>query len=193
VSKIDWRRFSSAVDSDKRIEWLGGADATSPVRKELFVAATPNPRHQPPGRIVPRWFWLTASSAALLGVGLLGFWLGQGRTPERQASLPVLTVAHDYTTSNQLGDNQPLPGAHGSVQVVTFVFRHCATRCPATVHGEATRALAVWSRAGYGIAHGAVLEIVGWRVGIGKVHAHDDAVASPQPLTAVRAPVKLPG
>jgi hypothetical protein len=156
------------------------------VRKELFVAATPNPRHQLLGRIVPRWFWLTVSSAALLGVGLLGFWLGQGRTPERQASLPVLTVAHDYTTSNQLGDNQPLPVAHGSVQVVTFVFRQCATRYPATVHGEATRA-------GYGIAHGAVLEIVGWRVGIGKVHAHDDAVASPQPLTAVRAPVKLPG
>jgi hypothetical protein len=178
---------------DKRIEWLGGADATSPVRKELFVAATPNPRHQPPSRIVPRWFWLTASSAALLGVGLLGFWLGQGRTPERQASLPVLTVAHDYTMNNQLGDNQPLLGAHGSVQVVTFVLRYGATRCPASARGEAARTLAAGSPVGYGIAHDGVLAIVGWRVGIGKVRAHDEAVASPPPLTAARAPVKLPG
>lgn len=147
------------------------------------MAAASNPRHQPPSRIVPRWFWLTTSSAALLAVGLLGFWLSQGQTPERQASLPILTVAPGYPMNSQLSDNLPSPVAHGSVQVVTFVFQYCTTRCPAI--GLGTEAADIVDKG--------VFEVVAPRGRIRKIREPAGAVDSRQPLTAARSPVKLPG
>ena len=92
-------------------------------------AASDSGQHSP-RRALPRWFWLAASSAALLGVGLLGFWLGQEQVAERQASLPILTTAPDYSMVNQLGEKVSSQSLRGKVQLVTFLFPYCTTMCP---------------------------------------------------------------
>ncbi|MDE2164726.1 MAG: SCO family protein [Alphaproteobacteria bacterium] len=73
---------------------------------------------------------MTASSATLLVVGLLGFWLGQSHVTDRYASLPILTTAPDYTMVNQLGDKVSPRALLGKVQIVTFLFPYCTTMCP---------------------------------------------------------------
>lgn len=73
---------------------------------------------------------MTASSAALLAVGLLGFWLGQMQMVDRLTSLPVLTTTPDYTMVNQLGDKVSSQALRGKIQLVTFLFPYCTTMCP---------------------------------------------------------------
>jgi len=109
---------------------MGGVERTPQVRRELVVAAASDSRHHPPSRIVPRWFCLTASSAAVLAVGLLGFWLGQEHVTDRRASLPVLTTAPNYTMINQLGEKVSSQALRGKTQLVTFLFPYCTTMCP---------------------------------------------------------------
>jgi len=81
-------------------------------------------------RSLRTFLWMIVSTAAVLAVGLFGFWLGQARVAERQALLPVLTTAPDYTMTNQLGDNVSSQAFRGKIQLVTFLFPYCTTMCP---------------------------------------------------------------
>lgn len=92
------------------------------------MAAASELQHHAPSRISQRWFWLIAVGA-LLGAGLLGFRFGWGHA-HRQAGLPVLTTAPDYTMTNQLGQTVSSNAFRGKVQLVTFLFPYCTTMCP---------------------------------------------------------------
>lgn len=97
--------------------------------KEPILSATPQPRLSSV-RSLQKSLWLIASGVAVLAVGLFGFWLGQARMTERQAALPVLTTAPDYTLTNQLGDHVSSQAFRGKIQLVTFLFPYCTTMCP---------------------------------------------------------------
>lgn len=92
------------------------------------MTSASEPRRHPLSLL--RRLWLPASAGALLAAGLVGFWLGQERTADRRAALPVLTTAPDYTMVNQLGETVSSNALHGKVQLVTFLFPYCTTMCP---------------------------------------------------------------
>ncbi|MGH6967512.1 MAG: SCO family protein [Stellaceae bacterium] len=98
--------------------------------EEPFVTAPQLQHRLLSRRIWLRWLWLPMAGAALLAVGLLGFWLGQRYVANRVAALPILTGAPNYTMVNQLGQTVSSNSLLGKVQLVTFLFPYCTTMCP---------------------------------------------------------------
>lgn len=97
--------------------------------KEPIVSATSQPRLSSIHSL-RKSLWVIAACATVLTVGLFGFWLGAARMTERQAALPVLMTAPDYTMTNQLGNNVSSQAFRGKIQLVTFLFPYCTTICP---------------------------------------------------------------